>query len=191
MGMGTELPLFFASTTRAPHLFLLLLLIFHSFNKYQLSPTTCRHCDKQGYTCSILSLPHLFPFLSFLLHASQSLFPFTSSLLPRHPPLCYFSNWNSGAEAQPPSPPQGQGAGWNHWMETVLRGPSELKVSSSVVWRPNNCIRPPHPSGLNIHTTYPYPIINQKKDRNIPPPPRYASVTYEFSGVTKLSWYIN
>lgn len=73
MGMGTELPLFFASTTRAPHLFLLLPLIFHSFNNYQLSPTVCRHCDKHGYTCSILSLPHLFPFLSFLLHASQSL----------------------------------------------------------------------------------------------------------------------
>ena len=118
----------------------------------------CRHCDKHGYTCSILSLPHLFPFLSFLLHASQSLFPFTSSLLPRHPPLCYFPNWNSGAEAQPPSPPQGQGAGWNHWMETVHRGPSELKVSSNVVWRPNKCIQPPHPSGLNIthHTPLPH-----------------------------------
>lgn len=35
--------LFFASATHAPHLLLLLPLIFHSFDKYHLSPTMCRH----------------------------------------------------------------------------------------------------------------------------------------------------
>ena len=64
---------FFASTAQALHLFLLLPLIFHSFDKYHLSPTMCR-CMIKMDTPVLFSSPS-FPFLSSLLHASQSLFP--------------------------------------------------------------------------------------------------------------------
>lgn len=176
--MGTELPLFFASTTRAPHLFLLLPLIFHSFNNYQLSPTVCRHCDKHGYTCSILSLPHLFPFLSFLLHASQSL---SFHQLLASPTSSFMLLFQLELRGRGPTPISSPGAGG--WVEPLggdraqgaLRAQSEQQCGLQT--KQMHPTPPPHPSGLNIHTAYPYPIINQKKDRNIPPPPRYASVT--------------
>lgn len=72
--------LFFASTTHAPHLLLLLPLIFHSFNKYHLSPTMCRHTINMDtpvpfslFPIFSLSFPPFMPHnLSFLASPTSS-----------------------------------------------------------------------------------------------------------------------
>ena len=75
---------FFASTAQALHLFLLLPLIFHSFDKYHLSPTMCRCMIKMDTPVLFSSPSFPFPFLP------SSCLTISLSLLPWHPLSRYF-----------------------------------------------------------------------------------------------------
>lgn len=81
------------------------LSIFHSFNKYHLSPTMCRHAINMDTPVPFSLFPIFslsFPPFSILLNLSFLASPTSLS--------CYFSSWNSGVKLLPIFSP-GAGAG--------------------------------------------------------------------------------